>query len=302
MKKIFIWSLAAIFVVGMAACKKDDPVPSSSSGDIDDIPATIPGFDENGASYALFSVSETKQVRFSRGNLQYKASTNTWRFAGHQYDFVGEGNANISSTYNGWIDLFGWGTSGWNSGAVCYQPWDTSRTPTNYLSAESFTDQYMEADWAWHNAIQNGGNRSHMWRTLSVKEWMYLIGGFANEEERPNAREKSGHAIVGNIYGTIILPDTYAFPNGITFSREREAPTYTMEEWAAMEAAGAVFIPAAGARYGNYILLTTEEYGEIGKYWTANGGLFMVLLRGYLGAGQGGTTKTPGFSVRPVLD
>ena len=38
-----------------------------------------------------FSVSSGKQVQFSKGNLQYKASTNTWRFAEHQWDMVGMG-------------------------------------------------------------------------------------------------------------------------------------------------------------------------------------------------------------------
>lgn len=51
-----------------------------------------------------FSVAADKQVTFSPGNLQYKASTSIWAFAENQYDFVGSDNANISSTYDGWID------------------------------------------------------------------------------------------------------------------------------------------------------------------------------------------------------
>ena len=58
----------------------------------------------------LFSVSADKQVYFSQGNLQYQASTDTWRFAENQYDMIGNDNANVSSSYSGWIDLFGWGT------------------------------------------------------------------------------------------------------------------------------------------------------------------------------------------------
>ena len=44
----------------------------------------------NGKLPGKFSVSATKVVCFSQGNLQYKASTNTWRFAEEQYDFVGD--------------------------------------------------------------------------------------------------------------------------------------------------------------------------------------------------------------------
>ena len=32
-----------------------------------------------------------RKVYFSRGNLQYQASTNTWRFAENQWDYVGSG-------------------------------------------------------------------------------------------------------------------------------------------------------------------------------------------------------------------
>ena len=52
-----------------------------------------------GAIVGLFSVSEGQQVYFSKGNLQYQASTNTWKFAENQYDYVGSANSNISSSY-----------------------------------------------------------------------------------------------------------------------------------------------------------------------------------------------------------
>ena len=58
-----------------------------------------------------FSVSPIKKVIIAPGNLQYNAvSKGSWRFAEHQYDIIGNNNTHISSEYNGWIDLFGWGT------------------------------------------------------------------------------------------------------------------------------------------------------------------------------------------------
>ena len=53
---------------------------------------------ENGAIMAAFSISDSKQIYFSQGNLQYQASTGTWRFAEHQYDMIGSDNSNISSS------------------------------------------------------------------------------------------------------------------------------------------------------------------------------------------------------------
>lgn len=89
-----------------------------------------------------FSISDTQKVIFSSGNLQYNASSTEWRFALHQYDIIGEQNANISSTYDGWIDLFGWGTSGWNNTqndpfAINYQPWATNGTEINMVAHSS---------------------------------------------------------------------------------------------------------------------------------------------------------------------
>lgn len=46
-----------------------------------------------------YSISTKKSVYFSKGNLQYNDSTNTWRFAEHQWD-IAEGD---------WTDLFEWG-------------------------------------------------------------------------------------------------------------------------------------------------------------------------------------------------
>lgn len=69
-----------------------------------------------------FSVSASKQVYFSKGNLRYHCSSKAWSFATNQYDVVGQSNSNISSSYAGYIDLFGWGTSGNNN----LMPYETS--------------------------------------------------------------------------------------------------------------------------------------------------------------------------------
>lgn len=104
-----------------------------------------------GSLNGLFSVGASKKVFFSQGNLQYQASTNTFRFAPLQTESIGEDNSNISSTYSGWIDLFGWGTSGYNHGATSYQPWSSSTNNSYYYaygnSCYNLYDQNGKADW-----------------------------------------------------------------------------------------------------------------------------------------------------------
>ena len=74
------------------------------------------GEDTPSAGIGAFSVSADKQVTFSKGNLQYHPANNKWRFAESQLDYIGATNSNCSSTYNGWLDLFGWSTSATNFG------------------------------------------------------------------------------------------------------------------------------------------------------------------------------------------
>ena len=249
-----------------------------------------------------FSVSSTEQVHFSQGNLQYRASTNTWRFAEHQYDYVGtqtpddlgryggnvsgSDNHNISSIYSGWIDLFGWGTG---------------NNPT--LASTSNDDYSTFVDWALHNTICNGGNAANQWRTLTQSEWSYLLNS------RTNASSKQSIGNINGVGGLIILPDTWVLPSGCSFTpgfssnpNDWTRNNYTLAQWAQMEAAGAVFLPAAGNRYGTSV----NNVGDYGFYWSStpfheNSACSMNFDSGLAGA-PNYYNRTGGFSVRPVRD
>ncbi|MBP5723460.1 MAG: hypothetical protein J6X18_07820, partial [Bacteroidales bacterium] len=205
-----------------------------------------------GAIQGEFSVSATKKVYFSQGNLQYQASTSIWRFAENQYDMIGsDNNSNISSSYSGWIDLFGWGTSGWNSGANAYQPYSTSIYIDDYYPGGSYsnslTGSYANADWGVYNKISNGGNQAGLWRTLTKDEWQYLIS------DRAQASRLMGQGRVNNVNGLILLPDGWETPSSVKFTYDPgnySTNVYSLDEWAVMQSYGAVFLPAAGYRGG----------------------------------------------------
>ena len=227
----------------------------------------VANFVPMGAINGLFSVSGSMQVYFSRGNLQYKASTNTWRFAPYQYSYIGSDNANMSSTYSGWIDLFGWGTSGYNHGAVCYQPWSTSNNNNDYYAYGSVTynlnDQTGRADWGY-NAISNGGNQTNQWRTLTSEEWEYVFFTRSTTSGKRFAK-----AIVNGVNGLILLPDDwstsyYSLNSTNSVSASFSSNVITSSQWSnSLQKHGAVFLPVAG-----YRSLTTC-YDDWGSYWTA---------------------------------
>ena len=277
-----------------------------------------------------FSTSSTESVVFSQGNLQYQASTGTWRFATNQWDVVGSqsaqysdqygnvtgsDNANISSSYSGWIDLFGWGTSGWNSGNHYYMPYDYDYSTYPYTEGYgygptdgssytySLTGAYANADWGVYNAISNGGNAAGLWRTLTQSEWAYLIN------TRANASSKWGNATVAGVNGVILLPDSFTDPmknngSGAFVPQATEGwsdNVYSADDWTtAMQSAGAVFLPAAGGRYG----ATVCYVGFNGNYWSSTyshelDAYVVGFLSGTLDA-VNASNRSTGLSVRLV--
>ena len=213
-----------------------------------------------GAINGLFSVSPSQKVYFSQGNLQYQASTDIWRFAENQWDFVGStecingepgggtvsGSSNhlISPTYEGWIDLFGF------------------RTGTNPTETGSSSILYHGDLWRVV-AISNGGNESNLWRELSYNEWNFLLN-----VRTPLSGVRYVKAKVDEVNGVILLPDnwnenTYSLNNVNTDNSSFSANVIDADIWSnTLETNGAVFLPAAGYRCGSI--------NEYGGYWSWN--------------------------------
>lgn len=224
-----------------------------------------------GAVGGLFSVSATKQVLFSQGNLQYTKSTQKWSFMEHQYDVLGTNGQDVGNDYANVdvVSYFGWGTSGCNlrgtNTSYYYQPYNTNQQNGTYYGPNGFynlTGNYANGDWGIYNAISNGGNTAGVWRTLSQAEWAYVF------TERDDASSKWGRGRVDNIFGVIILPDTWELPSGLSFTAGNDNWTnaYTEEQWAEMQAAGAVFLPAAGWRRGTEVSRLNEQV----LYWSSS--------------------------------
>ena len=233
---------------------------------IQELTAYIPTIPE-GSIHGIFFIGENKTAFFSKGNLQYQASTNSWKLADNQYDAIGNDNTNISASYDGWIDLFGWGTSGWNSGATYYQPY-SSEFGNGYLDSYitlSLSGEYQNADWGVYNSILNGGNKANMWRTLTYDELVYLM------RKRPDANNKYFKANVAGINGLVLIPDRNASSHSVWVKANKSANdyttnVYTKEQWNEYEKEGLVFLPAAGNRSGTEI----QQFNNWGSYWVAN--------------------------------
>ena len=269
--------------------------------------ASIAVMATEGALSGKFTINANgDQVVFSQGNLQYQASTQTWRFATNQYDYIGDAtngnvydndvkcnNAFIANDYSGWIDLFGWGTGN-----------DPNKVYDNPVNYGTFTD------WGT-NIIINGGNEANLWRSLTKDEWVYLFCG------RTDASKLFGMGIVNGVNGVILLPDEwtddkfsdtengldarpdsyYYNSSGTNFSFH----AYTREQWeTVMESAGAVFLPATGGRIG----IDAESDNSAGSVWSATpirvGSAYRLFFDGFKLYPQDDVYRYPGFSVRLV--
>ncbi len=259
-----------------------------------------------------FAVSNQRKVHFSMGNLQFNRNIGvydtadkltlqgTWRFAENQWEVVG--SSKIKN--EGWIDLFGWGTSGWNSGAISYQPWSTSQNSSDYYPGKNSTNDLTgvckNADWGVYNAISNGGNKPGLWRTLTANEWQYLFNNNA--------------WTMGKVAGMLcflLLPERFVAPSGMkvvqinnsTFEcKQYDVNYYTAEEFKRLEDVGVVALPCGGGRGGT----SMYNVGSYGYYWSssANGSYNAYVFRfnstGVLS--NYGTNRDYGRSVRLVQD
>ena len=267
MKKAFFLPLTILCTLLITSCQREE----FTHDGWDDEPDVA-----DGSLRSMFSVADNRQVYFSKGNLQYSTSGThisaedtaygIFRFAEHQYDYIGEDNALVSATYEGWIDQLCWGSSGWHVEPCSEKDGD--------YDIESLCGNEAYADWGVYNTISNGGNRPGMWRTLTQEEWDYLVNRRAASTVDGTDSARYVEATVCGMKGLVLLPDIFVRPddiapmtgiNGNNFGISYNDNIFTAEKWTLMEKAGAVFLPAAGFRGGTWL----STIGEGGSYWAS---------------------------------
>ena len=237
----------------------DFTVPAITSNKYYSVGVDVPTISE----YYFTVNSDGKKVLFAPGNLQYQASTQTWRFAEHQYDRIGNDNSNISPSYSGWIDLFGWGTwtgddpnptltdeynsweeSGWDD----WEDWKGNRgtLKSNY--------DWGAGDFKKEAALADPSQQNYDWYTLNGDEWLYV---FWKGEVSYYRRGK-----VNGIDGVFVRPDNSIWPSVFnTTNGEVTAEQFAQAE----EDAGIIFLPAARYRNGTNVADVNNGY-----YWSSS--------------------------------
>ena len=205
---------------------------------------------------SLFSISASQQVSFARGNLQYCSASGSYRMAAAQYDVLEE------DTAGEWVDRF---------------VQDTLR----HLGDE--------------------------WRLLSNAEARYMmevrlcstVGGVENA--------RYARAKVVDVHGLLLFPDLFVWPdsvalpvgvnnNGISNTLGWDDNVYSLADWHRLEAAGAVFLPAANS----YLYNMVEHADGRACYWTSTTGYAIVAAPDYVGTQDMGDFEQ--YPIRYVRD
>ena len=170
--------------------------------------------------------------------------------------------------------MFAWGASGYDHGAVCYQPWSTELVDTLYNAYGDpnydLRDGTGQADWGY-NAITNGGNQTGFWHTLTMDEWSYVFN-----TRNTASGIRYAKAIVNNVKGMLLLPDDWNATNYSLYNVNSSSCHYSdnvisISDWSIMEAQGVVFLPSAGSRYVELISGYSQPNSSTsyGQYWSA---------------------------------
>ena len=255
-----------------------------------------------GALPGEFSVSATKQVYFSKGNLYVDArATPVSCFEANQYDFrtyPGKGSC-INGTYNqnsgtpsGYYGLFKWSST--VNAAV------GKSTSGDFL----FTNDPYDAKKPNSNfTVKVGDIEQSGWRTLTMDEWQYLFNtrtfnNGANTGDGYSYQRATINFDATSVFGMILYPDNY--------TSQTDATSYTSTEWATMEENGCVFLPAAGVRSAKNSTVNVSSVGVNGNYWssTAKGssGAYRVSFSSGSVSPEGDTARSNGYSVRLVTE
>lgn len=265
-------------------------------------PTPIPPYETIPGDYSISydeATGKFTKIRFAKGNLQYQASTGTWRFAPGQWVVLGDdtvtgGNTTSSGrdTQEKWIDLFGFGCTGKENGSKYYQPWDSfyASRSTGELYCQKNLSVNDGSDWGYVVS----GNKKDYWFTLTGEQWAFLACTTKSGEgvKGRNKYESIAPAhtyaaiLVEGIKGTIYFPDGWKdtdWPSDVAQPTQYDhcgstgtdyQGTYTAAELQKLEDKGIVFFPVTGYRQGTSVISSGVSHSSytqyVGLYWTSS--------------------------------
>ena len=194
-----------------------------------------------------------RKVRFSKGNLWYGKlngeSTSTFHIESEQFNTTPSSSTSRNDNH---ISHFMWCKSANESVKMKYEvkEWNISKEDILFTNATDFAVSGQKGFWRTLTGGDDG-------------EWKYLI------DRKGGTLYKFGVTVCGRTNCLILLPDDWEWDaNTVGTGWQTEYSESTDVKWSTMEAAGAVCLPAAGARNGEAGRSSVENVGDGGYYWS----------------------------------
>lgn len=216
------------------------------------------GSTENWTKYYAYSVSDTKKVIFTKGNLYWNGSESAYHIESSQIGSSRDTDGYPDITNANHVSYFYWtNLADYKSGKAEYMPY-TSTSKFDH-STLSVTDQF----WCGESNKLTVDSKSDLY-VLSNSEWRYLINSRKNAASLYKFEVKVTDG--SNIYEhcIIIAPDSYDF----TTNPLKEE--YSLTE---VNNLNLTCLPAVGDIYelnGKHMFHTTQK--DYGCYWTSTPG------------------------------
>lgn len=229
MEKIKTNDYMVSFFIGDAAAAQSVStafVPLSSNKGTNNNPGN--GIIPEGALQGVFSVSDTRKVYFSKGNLYFDNRKKTMCFEENQFDAPLTEDEELS----GHIGHFYWSSNeSFASRLAEYNDPFSSSTDVLFTNHPESFEVNGNTEWG----VLTGGNDG---------EWKYLID---RKDQNGNVLYKYDVSVCDHPSCLIVLPDNWKWgENGVGNDWQSEYSEATTVKWSAMEAAGAVCLPPAG--------------------------------------------------------
>ncbi len=207
-----------------------------------------------------YSVSETLQVYFSRGNLKFDNSQNPkWSFEHNQIVYTPTDQTNSTVSHTGYLPFF------------C----NDASTPMN-VNNPALHDNSHKGTYVDYGSFAAPATTTGAWRTLSQSEWNFLVSRPSYHIGSPLgnvAYACYAYVQVNGVNGMMLFPDLFEWPATVDESLIPETlnaassdwndQNYLADDWAQLEDAGCIFLPAAG-----WTSWQPTHQGEQGYYWS----------------------------------
>ena len=250
----------------------------------------VMGSSEPPAPTGRFTINaDGDKVEFAPGNLYWDGINSKWKFEENQWDYsVGEWSGEDGDFSFKWdanhVSLFFWSKTASVAYAGSYSDGGASTDDVFFTNATETTVN--------PNFHVNGETGENQWRTLSKAEWAYLLGTASPSRDNAKSLRAWKELDSGTHIGFVILPDGTEEPSTVLGNITSTSDLAT---------SGAVFLPAAGYRYGTGV----HDAGSSGNYWSGTPSeddedyaYYMSFSSGSVSVDDG--SRYDGYSVRLV--